>query len=205
MTSIITGDIINSRYLKDQQTWLAPLKQLFLQYGKTPKTWEIFRGDSFQLEVAQPETSLLCAIKIKACIKSIKELDVRMAIGIGEKAHAAKKITESNGEAFIYSGETFEELKRIKRTLAMKSPWPDLDEELNLMISLGTIVMDKWTPLAAELVLLTLQHNRLSQIELGEKIGRPQSSISEGQKRAHYNEIMELEAYYTKRILAQLK
>lgn len=205
MTSIITGDIVNSRKLKDQRKWLAPLKQLFLQYGKTPKTWEIFRGDSFQLEVAQPEASLLCAIKIKACIKSIKELDVRMAIGIGEKAHTAKKITESNGEAFIYSGETFESLKKLKRNLAMQSPWPNLDEELNLMISLGTIVMDKWTPLSAELVLQTLEHSRLSQKELGEKIGKPQSSISEGQKRAHYSELMELEAYYNKKISAQLK
>jgi hypothetical protein len=204
MTSIITGDIINSRSLKDQQIWLNPLKQLFNQYGKTPKTWEIFRGDSFQIEIDQPADSLRCAIKIKACIKTIKDLDVRMAIGIGEKAHAARKVSESNGEAFIYSGETFETLKKIKKNMAVKTPWRALNEELNIMINLGAIAMDKWPPVAAELVLQTLMHESLSQKELSEVISKPQSSISEGQKRAHFNEIMELEAYYSKTIIAQL-
>ncbi|ANE49497.1 transcriptional regulator [Flavisolibacter tropicus] len=200
MTSIITGDIINSRKLKNPTTWLTPLKEVFQEYGKTPKVWEVFRGDSFQIEIKKPETALLCALKIKACIKSIKELDVRMAIGIGPKDHAASKITESNGEAFIYSGETFENLKKWKKNLAIKSPWAELDSELNLMLTLASIGMDRWTPIAAELMFMTLKHRHLSQKELAEKIGRPQSSISEGQKRAHYNEIMELEAYYHNKI-----
>jgi hypothetical protein len=204
MTSIITGDIVNSRKLKDPTQWLSPLKQLLLPYGKTPKAWEVFRGDSFQLELEHPEDALLGAIKIKACMKSIKGLDVRMAIGIGNKDHAAPKITESNGEAFIHSGETFENLKKLKKNLAIKSPWTELDTAFNLMFTLASIAMDKWTPAAAELILLTLQHPTLSQKELGEKIGRTQSSISEGQKRAHFSEIMDLEAFYRKRIRQQL-
>lgn len=77
------------------------------------KDWEIFRGDQFQLEVKNPENSLLVAIQIKALMKSLK-LDVRMSIGIGEKTHNSKKISESNGTAFINSGELFERLKKKK-------------------------------------------------------------------------------------------
>lgn len=38
MTSIITGDIINSRAQKDPSIWLYPLKELLGEWGKAPKT-----------------------------------------------------------------------------------------------------------------------------------------------------------------------
>ena len=204
MTSVITGDVINSRKVANQDEWIKPLKKALTKYGKTPKHWEIFRGDSFQVEISQPEKSFWAAISIKAHIRSIKALDVRMAIGIGDKNFSAPRITESNGPAFINSGEQFETLKKIKQNLAIKSPWPELDIELNLMIGLASIAMDKWSPSSAELVVLSLDNNDLSQIELGRKIGRRQSSISERQSRAHYGEITELESFYRKRILQQL-
>jgi hypothetical protein len=207
MTSIITGDIVNSRGLANQQAWLNPIKELFAIYGKIPKTWQIYRGDSFQVEIKDPANSFMAAIRIKACIKSIQkeELDVRMAIGIGSKSYNAAKITESNGEAFINSGEKFESLKKLKQNLAIKSPWPEIDTELNLMISLASIAMDKWSPLSAEFITLSLKNKNLSQKELGDKIERTQSSVSERQKRAHYHEIIELEAFYRNKIQHQLK
>jgi hypothetical protein len=206
ITSILTGDIVNSRGIVNQQTWLKPIKALFATYGKTPKTWQIYRGDSFQVEIKDPADSFMAAICIKACIRSIQkeELDVRMAIGIGSKSYEAAKITESNGEAFIHSGEKFEGLKKLKQNLAIKSPWPEIDTELNLMISLASIAMDKWSPLSAEFITLSLKTKSLSQKELGDKIGRTQSSVSERQKRAHYHEIIELEAFYRNKIQHQL-
>lgn len=195
MTSIITGDIINSRKV-DPVIWLNPLKALMKEWGKTPKTWEIYRGDSFQLEINQPQHALLAAIRIKACIKSIEKLDVRIGIGIGSKNYDASKITEANGEALINSGETFEELKKLKQQLAIRSPWPKLDAELNLMFRLASIALDKWSPATAQIVAASIVNRTLSQKELGDKIERTQSTISEAQKRAHYDEIMDLVAFY---------
>lgn len=205
MTSVITGDIINSRKLASQQEWLLPLKKLFSTFGKSPKVWEIYRGDSFQIEIKKPEKAFITAIGIKACIKSIRQLDVRMAIGIGEKNFDTPKITEANGAAFINSGEKFESLKKFKKNLALKSPWPEIDTELNLMINLASIAMDKWSPSSAELVTLSLTKKNLSQKELGDALGRTQSSISERQKRAHYDDIIALEAFYRNKILQQLQ
>ncbi|WP_343670634.1 hypothetical protein [Chitinophaga sp.] len=195
MTSIITGDIINSRKV-DPVIWLNPLKALMKEWGKTPKTWEIYRGDSFQLEINQPQHALLAAIRIKACIKSIEKLDVRIGIGIGRKNYDASKITEANGEALINSGETFEELKKLKQQLAIRSPWPKLDAELNLMFRLASIALDKWSPATAQIVAASIVNRTLSQKELGDKIERTQSTISEAQKRAHYDEMMDLVAFY---------
>lgn len=203
MTSIITGDIINSRKV-DPVIWLNPLKDLMKEWGKTPKTWEIYRGDSFQLEITQPQYALLAAVRIKACIKSIENLDVRMGIGIGHKNYDAKKITEANGEAFINSGETFEELKKLKQNLAIKSPWTQLDDELNLMFRLASIVLDKWSTATAQIVAVSIANRTLSQKELGDKMERTQSTISEAQKRAHYDEIMDLVSFYEKSITEKI-
>jgi hypothetical protein len=98
----------------------------------------------------------------------------------------------------------FEKLKKIKQSLALQSPWPGMDKELNLMISLASIAMDAWTPVSAEMVALSLGHGDVSQAELGKKIGRKQSSVSERQKRAHYSEIKELEKFYRGKIATQL-
>lgn len=183
---------------------MEPLKEVLSAYGKTPKAWEIFRGDSFQLEVKKPEDAFMAAIRIKACIRSVEKVDVRMAIGIGNKTYNAAKITESNGEVFINSGELYESLKKLKLKLAIRSPWPEIDKELNLMISLASIAMDKWTVLSAEIVALSMEHKDLSQQELGELIGRGQSSVSDRQKRAHYTEITELEKFIRRKIKQQL-
>lgn len=205
MTSIITGDIINSRKAASSKTWLAALKKQLNTFGKSPSVWEIYRGDSFQLEIRDPAEALLAALKLKACLRSIPEMDVRMAIGIGKKTFSSPRISESNGPAFVHSGEKFEELRQLKERLAFQTPWPEFDRDINLMVSLASIVMDKWTTISAEIMILSLKHHQLSQAELGTKIKRSQSSISERQKRAHYREIMELEGWYRARVRQNLK
>lgn len=203
MTCIISGDIINSRKV-DPTIWLNPLKALMKEWGETPQTWEIYRGDSFQLEIKQPQYGLLAAIRIKACVKSIEKLDVRMGIGIGQKSYDAQKITEANGEAFINSGETFEDLKKLKQSLAIRSPWPQLDTELNLMFRLALIALDKWSPATAQIVAVAIANRSLSQKELGDIMERTQSTISEAQKRAHYDEIMDLVSFYEQCIIGKI-
>ena len=99
MTSIITGDIVNSK-MNEPNVWIPLLKQALNLYGSEPKEWEIYRGDSFQLEI-KPEKALEASILMKATIKTIKGLDVRLAIGIGDKTYNSEKITISNGTAFV--------------------------------------------------------------------------------------------------------
>ena len=204
MTSVITGDIINSRKIGKAALWLKPLKELLGEMGKSPKTWEIYRGDSFQIEIARPEEALLSALRIKAGLRSVKKLDVRMGIGIGDKTHDAPRVSESNGTAFIHSGEAFEQVSRSKQRLLIKTPWTALDSELNLLLRLASIALDKWSSSTAQLIAASIVNRNLSQKELGEKIGRTQSTISEGQKRAHYEEILELENFYRECILKKL-
>lgn len=192
MTSIITGDIISSRS-GDPALWLPALKSELNKYGATPQYWEIYRGDSFQLEIT-PKTALKTALLIKATIKQFKTIDVRLAIGVGEKTYSANAITESNGSAFVNSGECFEALK--KTTLAIKTADPVFNTTINIMLDLALLTMDNWTPKASTLFKTTLEHSDYNQVEIAKLLNRKQSNISSGLKRTGYDEISKMLQFY---------
>ncbi|WP_298533314.1 transcriptional regulator [uncultured Algibacter sp.] len=196
MTSIITGDIINSKD-SSPQAWLATLKSVLNNFGNTPKQWEIYRGDSFQLEIPTTE-ALRASFLIKATIKQYKNLDVRLAIGIGDKTYASEKITESNGSAFVNSGECFEALK--KTTLALKSPFESFDIQINIMLELAQLTTNYWTSTSANLVKIALENPQLNQKALAKKLNKTQGNISQGLKRAGFDELSKLLDYYKTQI-----
>ena len=200
MTSVITGDIIQSRQVSNA-LWLPRLKKALSAEGKSPKTWEVYRGDSFQVEVKDPANAFLTAIRIKAAIKTVKHLDVRMAIGIGNKKFSSSKVAESDGDAFVNSGEKFETLKKLKQTLAIKTDWPAFDRDMNVCFRLASIPMDDWTTTSAELIQILATGKDLTQKALARKLGITQPSISERQNRSHYDEVMELEKLYREKVM----
>tara|TARA_R110002050_G_scaffold184406_2_gene317988 strand:- start:146175 stop:146786 length:612 start_codon:yes stop_codon:yes gene_type:complete len=200
MTSVITGDIINSRKLKAPEIWINALKKALSYLSSEPKYWEIYRGDSFQIEIKDSYYCFTAAIYLKASIKMIKGLDVRLAIGIGDKTYEGQDVTESNGEAFVFSGETLESLKKEKQTLRIKTRDKNINSELNLYFKLALITMDNWSVNSAEIVKLSMEHPKALQSELGKLIGINQNAISNRQKRAHLEEILELDRMYRHKI-----
>ncbi len=196
IVAIITGDIISSQS-KPTGTWLRKLKSVLKTIGDTPKHWEIYRGDSFQLEISK-EDAITKALIIKSELKKVKDIDVRMAIGIGSQDYKAQKITESNGEAFVRSGKCFNELK--KTTLAISTGNTDFDEKINLMLSLAMLTADNWKPVTSSLISIAMQNEEISQENLAKKLKKAQSTISAGLKRGGYDEMQMLIAYYKKEI-----
>lgn len=194
MIAVITGDIVNSRELPP--LWIETLKEALSALPSKNTKWEIFRGDSFQIELPSPE-ALLTSVYIKACMKTIKGADVRLSIGLGKKSKTTTdKVTEANGEAYINSGEGFDGLKSNKVNLVIKSPSIKFDDDMNLYFKLALIAMDVWSPIASEVVKQTIENQNENQDKIAKISGRSQSSISEALKRAHFSEIMELERKY---------
>lgn len=186
MTAIITGDIINSRKAATQM-WLPVLERALNKFGVKGKNWEIFRGDSFQLEV-KPEKVIKAAIYLKTAIKTIELLDLRIGIGIGKKNFEAKTIKESNGEAFVFSGEAFEGLK--KRSFATKTRSEKADEQINLTLDLLALIIHKWNVNVSKTVLFALDFPDLTQVELAEKMNKKQSQVSRELKKAGFEEVL---------------
>ncbi len=197
MIAIITGDIINSRK-GEIDIWLNSLKETLSRYGAEPKEWEIFRGDSFQLSVS-PEKSLLACFHIKSVIKQQKALDVRLAIGLGKEDYGADKITEANGSAYVNSGECFDSLK--KQTLAIKSPNKKFDGTINVMLNLSLLTANNWSSTVSEVIKTAIENPEKNQRELAKILNKTQSGISEALKRGGFEEIRNMNDYYTENIV----
>jgi hypothetical protein len=196
MFAVITGDIVQSRHTA-VEIWLYALKEILNQFGSNPKDWEIYRGDSFQI-ITTPEQALHLSFTIKSYLKS-KDVNVRMAIGVGEIDYRTDKATESNGTAFVNSGTCFDALK--KQTLALKTPWENCNKSLNIMLDLALLTMDKWSPKTAEVVCFKLQNPLMNQQEIAEKLDKKrQGNISEALKRGGYDELNQLLDYYQENI-----
>ncbi|MFB9055541.1 transcriptional regulator [Mariniflexile ostreae] len=200
LTSVITGDIINSRSQESPEVWLDVLKKALTFLKPDKSQWDIYRGDSFQIELEAYQDSFKAAVYIKACIRTIKGLDVRMAIGFGAKTYRANSVAESMGDAYVFSGETLEAIKKEKLNLRIKTTNKALDEMLNLYFKLALVFMDHWTVNSAEMIKLSIENPNALQSELGAKIGINQNAISTRQKRAHLEEILELDQLYRQKI-----
>lgn len=193
MKAVITGDIINSRKV-NSSIWIKTLKEVLRDYGNEPQNWEIYRGDSFQL-ITNATEALEIALIIKLSIRKYKQLDVRMSIGLGKIEYQAKKITESNGMAFINSGEQFQELK--KNTLAIKSPSKEFNNIFNVIFQLMMLFANNWTPSTSEIIKLALENPSLNQNQLAEILNKKsQSTISSALKRGGYDEILNVIGLY---------
>jgi len=203
MIAVITGDIIHSKNHQPDQ-WLGVLKQLFKNSGDKIEKWEIYRGDEFQIEVPRAENALQMALLIKATIKKISTLDVRLSIGLGEKTYTGKKVSESNGPAFTYSGEQLSGMKKQKINLLIKSGDEALDRELNVILKLGSVIWDNWSEVSAELAVILLENPHQVQEKIAQTLGIKQAAVSQRYKRAELSLVMETEVYFRERILSHV-
>ncbi|WP_396637597.1 SatD family protein [Maribacter sp. R77961] len=194
MIAIITGDIINSENYPSSE-WIPILKKYLSRFGTSPMVWEIYRGDEFQLKVNK-ENALSTAIQIKAILKSIKGLDVRMGIGVGLETFIGSGVSESNGPAYQRSGRRFDSLKDSKVNLSIATGDESYDKTVNLMLKLGLDFMDSWSAVSAEIVAIVLDNSEVSQKELAQNLGIKQSAVSQRLKRARIDLVLELLAYY---------
>lgn len=196
MIAVLTGDIINSRLQKSPDVYLSILRKELKKNGDSPKNWEIFRGDSFQAIIHNPLYALEITLRLKTALKRIKNLDARIAIGIGEMNYEASTISECNGTAFIFSGELYDDLKRYKSNLGIRTPFEDINYDINTAIKMAMVFMDNWSEKSSEIIYASLNNTEVSQKQIGKQLGIKQNTVSDRQSRAHLSEIKELISYY---------
>ena len=202
MRAVLTGDIIDSRSAENPQEWIDVLKNTLSQFGESPVKWEIYRGDSFQLEINAKE-AFKATFQIKAAIRTISGLDVRISIGLGQVDFQGNAVTLSNGSAFVNSGRAFDQLKDKRRSLILSSDNQDLTDDLNMTLQLAEALLSHWTRSSAEAINQILKKPGISQIELSKILGITQPSVSSRLRVAHADEILALIDYYSNRIIRQ--
>jgi len=216
INSAITGDLVKSRKIKDADiaTVIDSLKNTFneinfhLLEGKG--TFEIFRGDSFQGLIPNPESALLVAIIIRAHLrtyepspgntgrnKTEKPLraaysDARIGIGIGSIRYNAERITESQGEAFQKSGQVFDLITRENERLAIGTPWEETNRELAVECKLADALISRWTASTSEAMYHHLLYGK-NQKELANDLKISQPAVHT--RLAKYGNINSIQAF----------
>ena len=198
MIAIITGDIINSQKT-DSELWLPKLKNILGSWSATPENWEVYRGDEFQVKCSVDEVFRKCWV-IKSLIRTFENLDVRLAIGIGNEVFLSEKITESNGSAYVNSGRLLNDIKAEGKTLAIKTENDKVNRDLNILFKWASIDFDNWTVANAEIIHRLLTNSELTQDELAKVFNITQSSVSQRVKRSNYDLIQETDQYFRKKI-----
>ena len=202
MIAVITADIINSDEYSTA-IWMELLKTSLKKWGKSPADWEIYRGDELQLRT-RPELALSIAIELKARIKTIKGLDIRIAIGLGEEDFRANTVSESNGTAYRRSGRMLEFLKSQKKKMGIDLGISTYNRTFNLLIELASDFMDNWSSVSAEIVAASLSQKGITQNEMAQLLQINQSAVSQRKKRARLHLINDLLDYY-RQILKNIK
>lgn len=198
MIAVITGDIINSQRT-ETEVWITRLKDLLAKWGSSPQTWEIYRGDEFQLK-CNIDDVFWRFLAIKSLIKSQENLDVRIAIGIGGENFYSEKITESNGTAYVNSGRLLNHLKSDGHTVSVKTTSESVDRDLNILLKWSSKDFDKWTVATSEIIHEMIMNQEITQEGLAKKFMISQSSVSQRIKRANYDLIVETNQYFRKKI-----
>lgn len=198
MIAVITGDIISSQNV-DPESWLGKLRELLATWSETPENWEIYRGDEFQMKCSVDD-AFAKALMIKSLIKNIENLDVRLAIGVGNEVFRSEKITESNGSAYVNSGRLLNEIKAEGRTLAIRTENDNVNRDLNILFKWASIDFDSWSVATAEIIHRMLTQRDITQEQLARDFSISQSSVSQRLKRANYELIYETNQFFRKKI-----
>jgi len=194
MIAVLTGDIIDSRK-EDSSVWMPVLEEALKVYSNK---FDIFRGDSFQAEVPLKD-AFYAVFYVKAALMRIK-MDARIGVGIGEKEVDAPHVKHSFGAALLYSGEAFEALG--KERLHLRSANSDFDTLCNVMLNLVIELSLRWTPNMAEVVMASLLHPAMNQVEIAKSLNRRyQSQVSVELQKAAYPSVKSALDYCTAELL----
>jgi DNA-directed RNA polymerase specialized sigma subunit len=195
--SIITADIVN--YTKLAQSSEGNLIDDFTKWTKKMNVfsgvkYELFRGDSFQCIIPNLNQALKISLLNRAYFlrlsKNQSGLDLRQSIGIGEVDSLKKTLSRSDGEAFRYSGRSFDEMDKKGNRIVFKSSFPEIDAELNTSLTLLEAIIQGWTSTQAEVFFYKLQGKK--EKEIAEQLNISQPAVNRHLKAVSWSAIEKL-------------
>ncbi len=152
--AVLTGDVVGSKRLrdaarKDLHTAISragsELRDIF--QGAVPYEVDVYRGDSWQLLIAEPRLALRIALLFRSRLKSLMpdvKVDTRVGIGIGSVDFLPETgVSSGDGEAFRRSGWAFEEIGRSFR-MAYRGEGPH-QQCLDVCVRLVDFPATNWT------------------------------------------------------------
>ena len=152
LIGVVTGDIVNSTNISvsDRDRLLSVLNALLansVPLGE--RNSAIFRGDSFQIKLSQPEQAARVALSIRSGLMhntpaGVSTLwDARISVGIGEETYVGEDVGKSDGEAFRLSGRRLDDMKEARLSFLSSSVF--VNEELAIEGAFVDDIVSHWS------------------------------------------------------------
>lgn len=189
--AVLTGDLVKStKKINKRDLVMSVIKDSFKLVDDTfpglmYAPFYIYRGDSFQGVMSQPETALRAAIIMRTGLlfgfdRQVKAeaLDTRIVIGIGTIDFLPKRRgAEGDGIAFRLSGKTLDKKEKDRRLL-IRTPWEELNKELDTECALFDALVNRWSPEQAQAIHLRIKKEEgLTQQEIARNLGITQPAV----------------------------
>ncbi len=209
--AVLTADLVGSRKLGSaavEQRLNEVSKMIEARLFRRRKSFELFRGDSFQALLERPEDALQIALLWRTALKGTmtngQQWDVRIAISIGEISHRAKTLAASGGPAFQQSGNLLDTIKYNEaQRIAFHTPDDAWTEALNTECILAEQIISRWTAAAGEAIFQQMLHGETQQA-LAARLGITQSSIHKRLQTAGWPAIRHWESYFRQNTMLRL-
>lgn len=190
--AVLTGDVVDSTKLSPMRR--AELNETLkntLSVLSEGNTYDIYRGDSFQVQVHNPIQALRKAIQIRCKLRQtfVQEkkpvIDARISVGIGSVIYQASRVSESDGEAYRLSGRALDSMKESR--LLIKTGNEEFDSWIDIICLLLDVMISSWSSQQSEVIHELL--NGAKQQDIAKKIGITQASVNARLKTAHWHAV----------------
>lgn len=177
--AVLTGDIIKSSRLSPAD--LESVRSTLLRAVNAVRRWkpglvqgkpEFFRGDAWQLLLADPAPALRVAIHLRASLRAAALSDTRVAIGLGSvETISSERVSLSTGQAFVHSGKALDRMTRYSNmTIEVPKSAGPLSDWLPVTTHLCDSLISQWTRRQAELVRAAANPKEPGSDEIGQSL-----------------------------------
>lgn len=180
LSTVITADIVNS-----EPSWGKELGKRLEQtiYANQAAAKVFFyRGDSFQSYLPDPFSTYRLALKLRTVAKLFEKdrpnikTDVRISIGVGTVELPITQLATAQGEAFLLSGRSFDELATKEKRLHMQSGDAKTNITLQTISLFTDYLFQSLTMKQAEVLEHLLNHR--TQTETAKLVKKSQSTVN---------------------------
>jgi len=193
IVAVITGDIIKSQKLEatDYEKMLYTLESTIRTLiSKSKSSFDIFRGDSFQIIFQKSIDAIKAAIIIRLALKTAKpSFDARQSIGIGGVMSLRNDVKSSIGEAFVLSGRGLDKMKG--KFISITSGNAGLQSKVELLTKFLDAIISNLTLNQAEVLLCYLTSEDKSHSTIASLTGKNRSNVTKLLNASHYQLIDE--------------
>jgi hypothetical protein len=209
--AVITGDIVDSSKLplgqrqKLHRIMKDGSKALLKGFKESvPLDVDIFRGDSWQLLVADPSKSLRIALFYRAYLRAwmgTSRLDTRLAISVGTVDFIPEdRVSGGDGQAYQFSGSSLEGMAKACR-MCFRFPERKDEECLDLLVRLLDVLAANWSDKQARAITGALQGLKQEKIGNLWKPSITQQSVNRHLQRAGWFAVERAVGFFEKQLL----